>query len=488
MEDTIPIIDNHVLSRLISLVEMICTDTDTFTTKQCAELLDRFLYHSSIVRPLPQPDQNRLRTYYSRPISLNELKRHCSSISSDLNDLFSLLQNRTLSNNEIVFDFLTEAIVKIFQNRRKYSNEKCAELKSLIKKRIFGKKHNQLINESFQKFRMNKEDLPPINPTILNQLLTNILSHDYQVKPNLLSGISFHCLFFSLQAHLEFFTLLEDICCSIDWNEITIEFEINRCLLTTIVLVIIEADFSNAANTDFSNATNSDFFRDRLKMIIDKQRDFFQLLLTEQQYQLITTRRTSTSDINGLIELVKTNLNEKNWMNLMDFIQNELSEKNDFGELIKFLLHTFDYELLSIEQALQITNLLFEHPKLNNQSWKNLLQFLLDLLQLNIRSSPKVFLHLIENNQDNSQTIDQILMILNAKSGEYAVADWKRTMMQLLTILFDRKGDHKELRNIAQQSPMLQMAVVEHEELECNSKKTSDNQANGNKERKLFTR
>jgi hypothetical protein len=145
--------------------------------------LNKFLHQSSIVRPLPQADQNRLKTYYSRPISLNELKKHCLTIQSDLNDFILLLKTRIIANNDEIFDFLTEKIVNIFQNRRKYSNEKCQELKSLIEKRIFGKKRYQLINETYQKFRLNKTIDPlPINPIILNQLLTKILVHDHQVK------------------------------------------------------------------------------------------------------------------------------------------------------------------------------------------------------------------------------------------------------------------------------------------------------------------
>ncbi len=161
---------------------MICSDTDTFSMEQCKELLDKFLHQSSIVRPLPQPEQNRLTAFYSRPISLNELKKCCLTIPSDLNDFISLLKTRIMTNNDEIFDFLTEIIMKILQNRRKYSNNKCQELKSLIEKRIFGKKRYQLINEIYQKHRVNTTDLCPINPIILNQFLTKILAHDYQVK------------------------------------------------------------------------------------------------------------------------------------------------------------------------------------------------------------------------------------------------------------------------------------------------------------------
>ncbi|CAF4226176.1 unnamed protein product, partial [Rotaria sordida] len=56
-EDIIPIIDNHVLFRLISLIEIICSDTNTFSTEQLKELLDKFLHQSTSVRPLSNADQ-----------------------------------------------------------------------------------------------------------------------------------------------------------------------------------------------------------------------------------------------------------------------------------------------------------------------------------------------------------------------------------------------------------------------------------------------
>jgi len=223
-----------------------------------------------------------------------------------------------------------------------------------------------------------------------------------------------------------------------------------------------------------------DFFRQRLKTIREKHTDVFSLLLTEQQSQLINSRLISTSNIDSLIDLIKTDLNEKNWMNLIGFIQNELNDKNDFQKIINFIISTFDNQVLSIEQTLQISNLIFQHSKMNNKSFKNLLQFLLDLLQLNIHSSPKVFLNLIENNQDNNQTIDQIIIILKAQNGKYAIADWKKTMIQLLKILFDRNDDHEQLINIVQQSPMLQMPIFK-QQLEPYWKKTSDE----NKQRKF---
>ena len=82
-DDIIPIIDNHVLLRLISLVEIICSDSKTFSNDQCTQLLDKFLQKSSLVRPLSNADQQRLQTCYTRPISLNDLKTLCSTIQPE---------------------------------------------------------------------------------------------------------------------------------------------------------------------------------------------------------------------------------------------------------------------------------------------------------------------------------------------------------------------------------------------------------------------
>ncbi|CAF3890479.1 unnamed protein product, partial [Rotaria sordida] len=454
LEDIIPIIDNHVLFRLISLIEMICSDTNTFSTEQLKELLDKFLHHSTIVRPLSNADQQRLTSYYSRPISLNDLKTSCLSLNSDLNDFLSLLKHRPLINNDELYDFLTQTIINIFENRQKYSNKKCQELKNLLDKKILGRKRYRLINEVYEKFRLNKKNLPIINRTILNQLLNNILLQDYQ-------------------AYVEFFTLLEEISQIIDFKEITIEFEINRCLLSTIILVIID--------TDYSNLSNFLCFHKRLKILIEQQTNFFSLLLTEKQYKLIQSRLILKSNINELINLIKTNLNEENFLNLIHFIQNDLNDKNDFEKLINFILYTFDNEFLSIEQTLQISNLIFQHTKLNNKTYKNLLQFLIDLLQFHIHSSPKMFLNLIENNQENNQIINQIIIILKIQHGKYATADWKKTMINLLKILFDRQDNYEQLKDIAQQSPMFQQVIFK-QQLESCLKKPLDNQSNENKQ------
>jgi hypothetical protein len=182
--------------------------------------------------------------------------------------------------------------------------------------------------------------------------------------------------------------------------------------------------------------------------------------------------------MDSLIDLIKTDFNEANWKNLIGFIQNELNDKDDFQAIVNFVLETFDKQILSIERTLQMTNLIIQHTKLNNKSLKNLLEFLLDLLRLNIYSSPKVFLKLIEHNQENKQTIDQIIIILNAKNGKHAIADWKKTMIQVLKLLFDRLDNHQQLINIAQQSPMFQMPIFK-QQLEACWKKTTDENHQG---------
>ncbi|CAF3201556.1 unnamed protein product [Rotaria socialis] len=453
-EDTIPIIDNHVLSRLISLMETICTDTKTFSSEQLKELLDKFLYQSIIVRPLSNAEQQRLLSYYSFPISLNELKTYCSRTQLDLNDLLCLLKKRPLINNEELYDFLTQTIIQIFEDREKFSNEKCQELKIFVQKQILGKKRYRLINENYVKFRCNKKNLPIINRTKLNELLNNILLQDYQ-------------------SHLEFFTFLEEISQSIDFKEISIEFEIVRCFVSTIILVIADANYSNLSN--FAS------FHQRLKTILEQKRNYFSSVLSEQQYKLILTRLTPILNVDSLIDILKTNLNQINFSNLIDFIKNELKHQDDFEKLIHFLLYTFDNEFLSIEQTLEISNLIYNHSNFNNKSLKNLLQYLIELLKSNVHSSPKVFLNLIENNQENNQIVNQITIMLTAQNGKYVVADWRKAMMNILKILCNRRDRNEQLKDIAQQSSMFNKTTFKQKLKSC-WEQTPDNTADENKE------
>ncbi|CAF3633749.1 unnamed protein product [Rotaria sp. Silwood1] len=453
-DDLIPIIDDHVLLYLISLIEMFSSDAITFTTEQFKELLDKFLHQSTIVRPIPYAEQQRLVSFYSRSISLNELKTHPLLTESDLNHYLLLLKSRPLMKNDKLYDYLTTTVINIFKNRQKFSNEKCQDLKNILVKNILGKNRYRSINEAYENFRLNKNNLLIINRTILNQLLNNILLRD-------------------CQAHLEFLNLLEDISQSINFKKITIEFEINLCFVTTIILLIIDADYSNSPDLIL--------FQQRLINMIKKETNFFSLCLTKQQYKLITSRLTLILNIDVLINLLQTNLNENNFSNLIYFIQNELKQKDDFNKLISFLIYTFDNEFLSIEQTLQISNLIFQHSKLNNKTFKHLLQFLIELLQLKIHSSPKIFLKLIKNNQDNDQTINQIEIILKVQKGKYAIAEWKRSMMSLLEILFDRSDNFEQLKDIALQSSMFQQGIFK-QQIESYAKKTPDNQSDENEE------
>jgi len=357
-EDIIPFIDTHIHSRLVSLVDTICSDHQTFSSQQSTDLVNKFLCQSSIVRPLSQSDQQRLSTHLSRSVS------------------------------------------------------------------------SVVIHE--------KKQCQQINRTILNQYLTDILSHDYQ-------------------AHLNFFTLLEDLSQSMDFNETSIEFEINRCLLSTIILVITEVDFSNAAN--------SDFFRHRLQALVDKQTNFFLSLLTEHQFALIVTRltETKTSNVDLLINTLKSNLNKTNFEHLIEFIRNDVKDKDDLEKLINFVVYTFDEQFLSIEQTIQLVNLIYSHSKLTNKTFQNLFQFLLDLLQQNIHSSPKVYLKLIQTNQDNQQTYEQIVLMLELQTANSAIADWKKAMIQILTILCQRENRAEQLKTIARQSPMFKMNIFKQQ-------------------------
>lgn len=248
-----------------------------------------------------------------------------------------------------------------------------------------------------------------------------------------------------------------------DFNEKTLEFEINRCLLSTIILVITEVDFPNASNADF--------FRHRLQTLMDKQTDFFLSLLTEEQFALIVSRLTISSDLDPLLHSLKTDFKAQTFENLMEFIRNELKEKEDLDKLVNFILNTFDQEFLSIEQTIQLTNSVLHHPKFTNKTFQNLLQFLLDLLQLRLHSSPKVLLKSIENHQE---VHEQIFLILKNPYGNSATAEWKKTMIQIITLLLQRENQpESQLKSIAQQSPMFQMNIFK-QQLETSWGKPSD--------------
>ncbi|CAF2201932.1 unnamed protein product [Rotaria magnacalcarata] len=454
LDDLIPMIDHHVLHRLISLAELIFSHTNIFSNEQLQELLDKFLYQSTIVRPLPSKKEKKLLSFYSRSISLRELETNCLSTQSDFNKCILLLRSRRFMEKDGVYDLLAESIINIFKNRQKFSTEQCQELKNLLDEKFLGKARYYLINEAYKEFRTNKNNLLVFNRTILNQLLNKILLKDYQ-------------------AHLDFINVLENISQSIDFKEITIEFEISRCLLTTIIFIIIDADYSISSELIL--------FQQRLTTMIEKQRIFFSLLLSEQQYELITSRSTVTSDIDLLISLLKTDLNESNFSNLIYFIQNRLKQKPDFRKLIHFLIYSFDNEFLSIRQTLQILNLIVRYSKLNNNNSEHFLQFLIELLQLEIHSSPKLFLKLIQCNQENDQIISQITIMLTMQTGINATVEWKRSMLSLLQILFDRSDNYEELKDIALRSSMFQK-VIFRQQLESYAKKTSDNQSDENKE------
>lgn len=125
-------------------------------------------------------------------MSLYEMKKLCTSNPFDIEQFVSILEKRNFLTNEEMLDYLTQQIVEIFENRRKFSYEKCEELKSLIEKKTFGKQRCRLINESFEKHRSRRNILPLIDPTILNQLLTKILEKDHQVKHKRATYYSYH--------------------------------------------------------------------------------------------------------------------------------------------------------------------------------------------------------------------------------------------------------------------------------------------------------
>lgn len=171
--------------RLISLVEMTSSDICAFSNEQIKELLDKCLYQSTIIRPLAKSDQQRLISFYSRPISLNELKLYGHPVEFDLNGFLSSAIHRFLIHNNELYDLFTQIIVNLFQTQQTLPTEKCQTLKIFIEKQNLGKKRHRLIKEAYENFLKTKINLPSINRTVLNQLLQKILLQDYQVNSNL---------------------------------------------------------------------------------------------------------------------------------------------------------------------------------------------------------------------------------------------------------------------------------------------------------------
>lgn len=247
---------------------------------------------------------------------------------------------------------------------------------------------------------------------------------------------------------MDFFTLLEKIADENDCRTKSLDFEVIRCLLSAIILVITDRDIHKSLSIDV--------FRERLKAIMDKRNEFFSLLLTGQQLELVQARLSRTTpEIDSLLNAVLIDPSETNFHSLVNFIQVKLKDKNYFGKITELILSSFDRQFLSIDQTRQLCILLHQHRNLDDKPMKTMLQFLIDLLEQNIQVSPVYLLNQIESNASNAQLRPQLITMLQIPSSKQAIAKWKKSMVQLLIVLFDRDPNEQQLRKIAQESPML---------------------------------
>lgn len=107
---------------------------------------------------------------------------------------------------------------------------------------------------------------------------------------------------------------------------------------------------------------------------------------------------------------------------------------------------------------------------------KNPLQFLVDLLQQNVHVSPKRLLNSIETHQST----DQIIIILKSPNAKHAIADWKKTILRIITILYHQNGNNQQWKDVAQQSTMFHSPTFRQQLDLC-----FNHQSDENKERKL---
>ena len=231
-----------------------------------------------------------------------------------------------------------------------------------------------------------------------------------------------------------------------DSRVVRLDSEAIRCLLSAILLVITDSD--------------TPLFRERVKTLMDKRKEFFSSLLTEQQLQLIRSRLgQSTVEIDSLL----ADPSEANFQSLVKFVEGKLKDKSYSSKLIELILSTFDRQCLSLEQTRQLTTILHQHGQWDDKSSKAMLQFLLDLLGRSVHRSPVYLLNQIETEASKDQTRQQIITMLQIPTGNNATAKWKKSMVQLLLVLFNRDPHDQQLRKIAQESAMLRAAEFQEQ-------------------------
>ena len=209
---------------------------------------------------------------------------------------------------------------------------------------------------------------------------------------------------------------------------------------------------------------------------MDSRTHFFVSLLTDRQLRLVNTRLTtvgaSTSALDSFIDALRKEASEQNLVNLLHFIPTKLTGPQDRETMINLILSTFDKPFLSIEHTLRIIEAMQHNAISNHKPLKNLLQFLVDLLQLKMHSSPQVLLKQLQRSPSDEQSLRQANTMLEATNGKDATAEWKRNMTELVLYLAPRND---QISTLAEQSTMLQGASFQ-KRLKSSEEKPSNDQ------------
>lgn len=144
-------------------------------------LVEQMVQSRSIFHPLYKSELKQLQQLETNVLTLSELKRCLSSLSFDLVHLIKQLKERTLESSDDCLDFLTVSLLAIFEDRQRFRDEQCQQLKGLIEKHVYGKQRWNLIHSAYVKHRSIKETIE-LTPKLLNEYLKKILEYNQEVK------------------------------------------------------------------------------------------------------------------------------------------------------------------------------------------------------------------------------------------------------------------------------------------------------------------
>ncbi|CAF4178040.1 unnamed protein product, partial [Didymodactylos carnosus] len=377
-ENKIPFIDNYITSRLMSLIELICSDSRMFSSEQCKELLDSALKTSALLKPIARKDKEKLQLFYLRPMSVNELQSICAKLSDTTTnicdeDLFNefkiLMEKRPFTTNSK--NLLMSTINHIYHNKTKYSSEQCKELKNIIEHKPFGKKCHKKLLRTFQLTRavekvaspqqtasappkmqqqqqqqtitQNNTNVLSLNPIILNKLFSNIIKRDNN-------------------AYQEFLNIIEQLPNIMTTTSQNLIIEANYCIITHILLYIKQNNSNNSLDYEPFDET-------KLNKILEDHRSYFSTFLSEEEQQdiFLNLTKTTSNIIDNLIKNVKQGKNDIK--TLLSSIEN-IRTKNDLQEVISFIIYTFENDNLQqyVENdVVELIQLIQQHS-LCNQS------------------------------------------------------------------------------------------------------------------------